>query len=104
MLNRYPLWKYLLVLLVALVGALYALPNVYGEDPSVQISALRSGKVDQALETRVQEALRQANLTPVAVELEEGRLLVRFRDTEVQLKAQEAVSYTHLTLPTTILV
>jgi preprotein translocase subunit SecD len=90
-LNRYPLWKYLLVLLVALVGALYALPNVYGEDPSIQVSALRGGKVDQALETRVQEALRQASLTPAAVELEEGRLLVRFRDTEVQLKAQEVV-------------
>lgn len=91
MLNRYPLWKYLLVLLVALVATLYALPNVYGEDPSIQVSALRGGKVDEALQARVQEALRQANVTPASVELEEGRLLARFRDTEVQLKAQEVV-------------
>ncbi len=91
MLNRYPLWKYLLVLLVALVATIYALPNVYGEDPSVQVSALRGGKVDEALQTRVQEALRQANVTPASVELEEGRLLARFRDTEVQLRAQEVV-------------
>ena len=57
MLNRYPLWKYILVVVVAIVGTIYALPNLYGEDPSIQISALRGGRVDEALQKRVLDAL-----------------------------------------------
>ena len=91
MLNRYPLWKYILVVVVAIVGTIYALPNLYGEDPSIQISALRGGRVDEALQKRVLDALGQAQLTPKKAEIGEGRLLVRFGDTEVQLRAQDVV-------------
>lgn len=89
MLNRYPLWKYLLLLTV-LVGALFfALPNLYGEDPAIQISANRGAQVDQALEERVVEILQTANLTPQRIERDASRLLVRLADTETQLKAQD---------------
>jgi preprotein translocase subunit SecD len=90
-LNRYPLWKYLLVIGVWVVSALYALPNVYGEDPAIQISALRGARVDDALQARVLETIKQGGLAPGRVDQAEGRLLVRFGNTEDQLKAQEIV-------------
>lgn len=91
MLNRYPLWKYLLLLAV-LIGALFfALPNLYGEDPAIQISASRGAVVDQSLEDRVTRVLKEADIAPKRIEREGGRLLVRFADTETQLKARDDV-------------
>ncbi|RMG30544.1 MAG: protein translocase subunit SecD, partial [Gammaproteobacteria bacterium] len=88
--NRYPLWKYLLILFVLGIGLLYALPNLYGEDPAVQISPTRTEPVDEALRRTVLERLQSAHLAPKAVELEPGKhLLVRFGDTETQLKAAD---------------
>ncbi len=89
--NRYPLWKYVLIALVLLVGVIYALPNLYSEDPALQISASRGAKVDSAVEDKVNLALSQAHLTAKAVQLGAKNLLVRFTDTETQLKAQDAV-------------
>ncbi len=91
MINQYPLWKYLMIAVVLVVGTLYALPNLYGEDPAIQISATRDEKVDAAVETQVTDALREAGITPMAVELQQERLLVRFTDTEVQLKAADSL-------------
>ena len=91
MMNRYPIWKYVLIALVLLVGVIYALPNLYGEDPALQISPARGAKVDAAVEDRVKLALSKAHLTSRAVQLGVGNLLVRFADPETQLKAQEAV-------------
>jgi preprotein translocase subunit SecD len=91
MLNRYPLWIYLMIVAVLLVGAVYALPNVYGEDPAIQISAERGAQIDAALEARVKDVARGAGIEPIAAERSEGRLLVRFSGTEEQLKAQELV-------------
>jgi preprotein translocase subunit SecD len=92
MLNRYPLWVYLLVVAVLLTGAVLALPNLYGEDPAVQISADQRGvEVDEALAARAGEALQGAGLAPVATERTENRLLVRFGGTEEQLRAQEVL-------------
>jgi len=90
MMNRYPLWKYLLLITVLLVGGLYALPNLYGEDPAVQISA-RQGGVDLATQELVMQALKEASLTVKSSRLESDRLLVRFNDTDAQLKAAEVV-------------
>jgi preprotein translocase subunit SecD len=91
MLNRYPLWKYLLLLTV-LVGALFfALPNLYGEDPAIQVSASRGAEVNQALEERITRLLKEASITPKRVERAADRLLVRFADTETQLKARDVV-------------
>jgi len=89
--NRYPLWKYILIAVVLLVGVIYALPNLYGEDPALQISPSRGAKVDATVGDKVKLALSQAHLTTRAIRLEAGNLLVRFADAETQLKAQDAV-------------
>lgn len=92
MLNRYPLWKYLLLLTVLIGAFFFALPNLYGEDPAIQISATSRGvEVDQALEDRVTGLLQQADIAPKRVERDADRLLVRFADTETQLKARDVV-------------
>ena len=87
--NQYPLWKYLLIVAAVIVGVLYALPNLYGEDPSIQISPLRGERVDEAIRDRVAEALQEGGLTNIGVELGDNRLLVRFPDTEIQLAAAD---------------
>ncbi|KAA3626197.1 MAG: protein translocase subunit SecD [Proteobacteria bacterium] len=89
--NRYPLWKNLLILVVLVVGTLYFLPNLFGEDPALQISATRTAKVDLSTQAQVEAALARSNLKAKGLELEEGRLLVRFADTDAQLAAQDQV-------------
>ena len=87
--NRYPLWKQLLIAAVLAAGVVFALPNVFGEDPAVQISADRGGAVDAALAARVSGTLEAGGAPARSVKLEAGRLLARFGDTEMQLKAQD---------------
>ena len=91
MLNKYPLWKYVLIVVVVVGAFLYALPNVFGEDPALQISSSRGAVVDAATQRQVQGVLTQNRLAPKEMELANGSLLVRFRDTDTQLKAQDAV-------------
>jgi preprotein translocase subunit SecD len=92
MLNRYPLWKNLLLLFVLLGGALYALPNVFGQDPAVDISASRDAVVDQVLADRVRGALEQAGVPIKRADLAHGRLLVRFLQPEQQLQGQQVIA------------
>ena len=91
MINQYPLWKYLLIAFVLALGCFYALPNLYGEDPAVQISAARGAPVDESLQRRVIERLRFADLAPVRVERDERRLLLRFAREDLQLGAKEVL-------------
>ncbi|TPW18741.1 MAG: preprotein translocase subunit SecD [Halothiobacillaceae bacterium] len=91
MTNQYPLWKNILLALVVLVAGFYALPNLYGEDPSLQISAKRAAKVDESTQQTVEFTLRNANLPFQSVEKIEHGLLIRFTNTETQLKAQDAL-------------
>lgn len=89
-LNQYPGWKYLLIGLVMLWGFIFALPNLFGEDPAVQISGAREHiAIDAALQDRVAGLLSAENLPHKRLELEEGRLLIRFTDPEEQLKAAD---------------
>ena len=89
-LNQYPWWKYLLIGLIILWGLVFALPNLFGEDPAVQISGARANiAVDPALQNRVAALLDTEKLSHKRLELEDGRLLIRFPDTEVQLKAAD---------------
>src|SRR5688572_5430842 len=89
---EYARWKYVLILLVVLLSALYALPNLYPQDPSVQVTANRGGTVDAALEARVANTLKAAGVTPKDTELtKDGNLLVRLKDPNVQLKAADAI-------------
>ena len=87
--NRYPLWKHALIAAVLVAGVVFALPNVFGEDPAVQISGERGVFVDTALAARVAGILEAGDLAAHAVRLEGGRLLARFGDSETQLKAQD---------------
>jgi len=89
-LNQFPLWKQLLIGLVVLWGLLFALPNLFGEDPAVQISGARAHIViDAALRDRVAALLDVERLPPKALELEDEQLLIRFTDPEDQLRAAD---------------
>lgn len=89
--NHFPLWKNLLIILTLVLGVIYALPNLFGEDPAVQVSSQRGAVVDRSLQTRVEKIVNQAALVPKQVEIQEGKLLLRFDTTETQLKAADIV-------------
>ena len=91
MMNQYPLWKYLLLVFMLMVGLIYALPNVYGEDPALQISGTRNATLDIAAKDKVISALETANIPVKTAELKPDQLLIRFNDTETQLKAVDFV-------------
>lgn len=86
--NRYPLWKYLLILAIVFIGAVYAAPNLYGEDPAVQVSA-RGGVVVDKLPVMVTEILQQIEISPMSMEESANQVLLRFADEDTQLKAFE---------------
>jgi len=86
---EFPKWKYFLILLVLGLGVLYALPNVYQKDPSVQITANRSGQLDDALRSRVKDELAKAGVTPRSVEVEGDNLMVRLSSLDAQSKAEQ---------------
>ncbi|MCU7844626.1 MAG: protein translocase subunit SecD [Candidatus Thiodiazotropha sp. (ex Monitilora ramsayi)] len=90
--NRYPLWKNLLVVVVFLLGGLYALPNIFDQDPSMEVSAQRDAVIDQTTLNRVDGVLQQSGITAKGMSLEEGKLLVRFTSTEDQLKALDPIA------------
>ncbi|ENM3730794.1 MULTISPECIES: protein translocase subunit SecD [Vibrio] len=92
MLNRYPLWKYLMVMLTISVAALYALPNIYGEDPAIQITGARGASVDMSTLDAVTDALNKAQLSQKSIALENGSILVRFNDTDTQISARDIIS------------
>ncbi len=90
--NRYPAWKYALVALCVAVAALYTLPNFFGESPAVQVSSARATvRVDTALLARVESALSQASIAYTGAVLDANSVRVRFADTDIQLKAKDAV-------------
>jgi len=96
--NRYPLWKYAVIVIALLVGGLYTLPNFFGEAPAVQVSPGKpSVKVDEAVLARVEQALQVAGLKSDALTLEYGAgggsIKARFEDTDTQLKAKDAIQH-----------
>ena len=92
MLNRFPLWKNLMVIITTLIGGLYALPNLYGEDPSVQISGTRGQEATTETLAQVNNALASLNISPKATQLENGSILVRLEKDDQQLPAKEKIS------------
>ncbi len=93
--NQYPLWKYILIVLVLLTGLLYALPNVFGEDPAIQVSVSAHGTaLDQNTLNQLTTALEKANLSVKQAALTPQGLLVRLYDTDAQLKAQDVARET----------
>ena len=90
--NRYSLWKYAILVVAMLIGGLYALPNLFGESPAVQVSAAKASMpLDLATVTRVQEALTAAGVAPEVVSLEGSSIKARFTNTDAQLKAKGAI-------------
>lgn len=90
--NTYPRWKYFVLILSLVFGLIYALPMVYGEDPAVQITGLKTQEVGTESETKVQSLLTSANIKYKSLRLEEhNTLLIRFFDTETQLKAKDLI-------------
>src|SRR6478736_10044929 len=92
--NRYPVWKYAIIVIVLLVGLLYALPNFFGEAPAVQVSAAKSTiKVDDSTRTRIEAALKAANLQPDMLTLDGTSVRARFVTTDDQLKARDVLQH-----------
>ncbi|MCJ9708694.1 protein translocase subunit SecD, partial [Bordetella hinzii] len=92
--NRYPLWKYITVLVAVVIGLLYTLPNFYGESPAVQISSAKATiKVEPALLPRVEQILADAKLPATSVYYEQngtlGTVRARFSSTDIQLQARD---------------
>jgi preprotein translocase subunit SecD len=93
-LNQNSIWRYLLVIIVMGVSMLYALPNLYPNDPSLQISATRGADVTQQTVDQLQKSFTEQGLTPKSAVLEKGQVLVRFLNTEDQLAAREVATKT----------
>ena len=90
--NRYPVWKYAIIVIVLLVSALFTLPNFFGEAPAVQISSAKASvKVDSATQLRVEDALKAAGLTPDSMTFDGKSVKALFKDTDTQLKAKDAI-------------
>ncbi|MCE3271616.1 MAG: protein-export rane protein SecD [Ramlibacter sp.] len=90
--NRYPLWKYAILVVALLIGVLYTLPNFFGEDPAVQVASARSTvKVDESTRARVEQALAQAGVQPQSIVLDGTSLKVRLDNTDTQLKAKDVI-------------
>ena len=91
--NRYPAWKYALLVIALLVGMIYTLPNVFGEAPAVQISSGKATlKLDASMAPRVQEILTKATLKPDFVQFEGNSVKARFDDLDAQRKAKDAIN------------
>jgi len=92
--NQYPAWKYLLLLIAILLGSIYAAPNLFGDDPSVQISPAKSVQFNDATQGTLTQALADAQLEPKAIGYDNNQFLIRFHSAEDQLKARSILKDT----------
>jgi len=90
--NKYPLWKYVVIAVALIVATLYAVPNFFGESPAVQISGLKINKADEALKTQLEATLKQANIPFEASQVDDNAVRFRFADTDTQFKARSAIA------------
>ncbi|MDP2100376.1 MAG: protein translocase subunit SecD [Methylobacter sp.] len=87
--NRFPLWKNLLVLIIFVVGIIYALPNLYGDDPSVQVSSTRPDKLAQEQANQIESAIKTAGFAVKDFEFKDGLVLARLNSADDQLKVAD---------------
>ena len=93
--NRYPVWKYTIIVIVLLLGLIYSLPNFFGEAPAVQVSAAKvTSKVDEATLARVDAALKGAGLVPDLLTRDATSIRARFKTPDEQLKAKDVLQHT----------
>jgi preprotein translocase subunit SecD len=90
--NRYPVWKYAVILIVLLVAVLFALPNFFGEAPAVQVSSAKSNiKVDATTQTKIEEALKAAGLKVESSTIDAKSIKLLFKDGAIQQQAKDAI-------------
>ncbi len=90
--NRYPLWKYILVLTILLLGLVYSMPNIFGESPAVQITTAKATtKLDPAVLGKVEDTLKQENIKIDAIFMDSTGVKVRFADADTQIKAKDVL-------------
>src|SRR6476661_608550 len=90
--NRYPVWKYAIIVIALVVGVLYTLPNLFGEAPAVQVSSAKStAKIDATTQAKVEQALSAAGVKPVSIAIDPNSVKVRLDSTDTQLKARDAL-------------
>ena len=90
--NRYPVWKYAIIVIAILLGTVYTLPNFFGEAPAVQVSSGKATvKVDTATLQRVEEAIKAAGLSSDLVQFDGNSIRARFDTPDNQIKAKDAI-------------
>ena len=90
--NKYPIWKYVVIAVALVVSLVYAAPNLFGEVPVVQVSGARTAtKVDDAMRADLEAAVKGAGIALAGVEVAEGHVSFRFADTDTQIKARDAI-------------
>jgi preprotein translocase subunit SecD len=87
--NHFPLWKNLLILIVFVIGIIYSLPTLYGDDPSVQVSSTQAANIGQEQANRIESDIKSAGVAVKAFEFKDGRILARFNNTDDQLKVDD---------------
>jgi len=95
MINQYPLWKYVLLIVVLVVGCIYAMPNLYDEDPSVLVS-LRNSQVDESTQKTLNELLEQSSIQIKSSEIKGDQLLIRLLSVDTQLEAADIIKSSEL--------
>ena len=91
MTNHFPAWKNLMIIMALVVAIIYALPNLYGEDPSVQISPLRGAVINSSVLADVKDQLAQNGVALLKGELNDSQILLRFKHSNDQLKAVDII-------------
>ena len=94
MMNHFPAWKNLMIVITLVIASIYALPNIYGEDPSVQISPLRGAAINNSLLSEVKTQLKANEVALLKAELSENQVLLRFNNTNDQLKSADIIKAT----------
>ncbi|MBD3610040.1 MAG: protein translocase subunit SecD [Gammaproteobacteria bacterium] len=90
--NQYPIWKYLIIVVVALTALVYAAPNLFGEDPALQISvSARKDAMDKGVDAQAATALKANNLAYKSIEVSGRSMMIRFDNTDIQLKAYDVI-------------
>ncbi len=90
--NRYPLWKYLILIVVLVMGVIYALPNLYSGDPALQISTDEGGPPAETVQQRIVDRIDEMGFDVKGTEVRDGRFLVRLNSTEAQLEAKDELA------------
>ncbi|WFE67893.1 protein translocase subunit SecD [Thiomicrospira sp. R3] len=92
--NRFPMWKYLVLITAVVLGLTYAMPNLFGDDPAVQVSPVQVGQFNHQTTEQIEKALSQAGLVPKSLVFDGQQYLIRFDDVEAQLRANDLIRET----------